>query len=86
MSTNRQPQGSVTYIPERQLQRHGARYPTSGATERILVALRKLLSVKYTDKRLRFLYDFKYELGSDDLVSFGADQYVRSGYYLTLKC
>jgi hypothetical protein len=40
-------------------------------------ALRKLQAAKtYNDHRLRFLKKYTYELGVDDLVRYGADQYV----------
>ncbi|KAF7795541.1 hypothetical protein EIP86_006703 [Pleurotus ostreatoroseus] len=60
--------------------RHGARYPTSGATDRIMRAVWKLLSVKeYKDPRFKFLKGFSYDLGVDDLVPFGADQSFKAG-------
>ncbi len=59
-----------------QLQRHGARFPTSGASAGILSALGKIQSVaNYTDPRLNFLQSFTYNLGTNDLVPFGAAQY-----------
>ena len=59
----------------RQIQRHGARYPTSGATPAIRTAVRKLQAVEwYTDSRFDFLADYVYELGENDLVRFGAEQ------------
>jgi hypothetical protein len=37
----------------------------------------KLLSVtNYTDPRVVFLKTYKYELGENDLVEFGAEEYV----------
>lgn len=58
-----------------QIQRHGARYPTKGASTAIRQALAKIQSVdEYTDSRLNFLRSFKYQLGTDDLVPFGAAQ------------
>ncbi|OBZ70094.1 3-phytase B [Grifola frondosa] len=62
------------------LQRHGARYPTSGATKSINAALAKLLSVKnFTDPRLAFLEEYTYNLGQNDLVAFGAAQSYDAG-------
>ncbi|KAH8087171.1 phytase [Cristinia sonorae] len=62
------------------LQRHGARFPTSGAAARIKSALDKLLAVReFTDHRLDFLRTFQYDLGTDDLVPFGAAQSFDSG-------
>lgn len=58
-----------------QLQRHGARYPTSGLTMPITAALSKLQSVAgYKDVRLDFLKSYTYDLGEDDLVQYGSDQ------------
>ncbi|KAI0089281.1 phytase [Irpex rosettiformis] len=62
------------------IQRHGARYPTSGATRGILSALAKLKNVtNFTDSRLDFIKTFQYTLGKDDLVQFGADQSFDAG-------
>ena len=58
-----------------QLQRHGARFPTAHATDAIRTALRKIQAVpEYHDPRLDFLTDFVYDLGTNDLVPFGAGQ------------
>ncbi|KAJ2930693.1 hypothetical protein H1R20_g6400, partial [Candolleomyces eurysporus] len=64
-----------------QIQRHGARFPTSGATTRILSAVKKLQSVPQTtlDQQLLFLKDYQYTLGVADLVPFGAYQSAESG-------
>lgn len=62
-----------------QIQRHGARFPTSGASKRITAALAKIQGVSnYTDTRLDFLKTYKYDLGVADLVPFGAAQCVSS--------
>ena len=61
----------------RQLQRHGSRYPTESAGADIEAAINKLRAAKhYKDHRLAFLKDFKYDLGTSDLIPFGAAQYV----------
>jgi len=58
-----------------QLQRHGARYPTTGATRKITAALAKLQAASsYNDTKLDFLKSYTYGLGKDDLVKYGADQ------------
>ena len=58
-----------------QIQRHGARFPTSGATERYQDAVEKLQNaMMFKDDRLDFLNDFVYELGTDELVPLGATQ------------
>lgn len=60
-----------------QLQRHGARFPTSGSGTRIQSAVNKLIAVRrFNDPRLDFLRTFTYDLGTSDLVPFGAAQYV----------
>lgn len=59
------------------LQRHGARFPTSGASVGIRNAVSKLLTAaNYTDPRVVFLRTYRYELGEDDLVAFGAHECV----------
>jgi len=56
-----------------QLQRHGARYPTSSARKEYLTSLAKLKSTPYyNDPRLNFLKNYTVALGADDLISFGA--------------
>ncbi|KAJ7172044.1 phytase [Mycena filopes] len=63
-----------------QLQRHGARFPTSGASINIVSAVRKLQSVKeYTHGGMEFLRSFVYTLGTDDLVPSGAIQSFEAG-------
>ena len=58
-----------------QIQRHGARYPTSGASKNIRAAVDKLLSAtEYRDQRLFFLRDYTYDLGVADQVPLGASQ------------
>ncbi|GJE87420.1 phytase [Phanerochaete sordida] len=62
------------------LQRHGARFPTSGATAGIVAALAKLQAVpSYEDPALQFLKTFKYDLGTNDLVPYGAEQSFDAG-------
>ncbi|KAI0782538.1 phytase [Abortiporus biennis] len=62
------------------IQRHGARFPTSGATARIKAALGKIQAVEdYKDPRLNFLRTFTYDLGADDLVGYGAAQSFDAG-------
>ncbi|KAG6839401.1 hypothetical protein C0991_002935 [Blastosporella zonata] len=62
------------------LQRHGARYTTSGASKGILGALAKLTSVdEDTDSSLDFLKSYTYILSTDNLVPFGASQSMAAG-------
>jgi hypothetical protein len=63
------------------IQRHGARYPTSGLADHIIKTLRKVQSVEqYNSPSLEFLKNYTYELGgAADLVPFGALQSLNSG-------
>ncbi|KIK66706.1 hypothetical protein GYMLUDRAFT_238943 [Collybiopsis luxurians FD-317 M1] len=62
------------------LQRHGARYPTAGPGAIIAAAVSKLQGVTtYRDSNLDFIRSFVYDLGTNDLVLFGAAQSVTSG-------
>ncbi|KAI0711023.1 phytase [Cerioporus squamosus] len=62
------------------IQRHGARFPTSGAAARIETALSKLQSAtEITDPLLDFVKNYTYELGQDNLVPFGAAQSYEAG-------
>ncbi|KAI0684185.1 phytase [Cytidiella melzeri] len=68
------------------IQRHGARFPTAGASERILTALNKIQSVTaFTSSRLDFLKTYKYNLGTDDLVQYGANESFESGKEIFLR-
>ncbi|KAI0682711.1 phytase [Cytidiella melzeri] len=68
------------------LQRHGARFPTSGAATKIQAALAKLQTVtNFTDSRLDFVKSFTFNLGTDDLVKFGADQSFDAGQEAFLR-
>ena len=72
-----------------QIQRHGARYPTSGASKNIRAAVDKLLSAtEYRDLRLFFLRDYTYDLGVADQIPLGASQYVSESvlfHFLTFR-
>ena len=58
-----------------QIQRHGARFPTSGAGARSKAAIEKLQAANLTDDpRLAFLKNYTYDLGTSDLVPLGALQ------------
>lgn len=60
-----------------QLQRHGARFPTSAIGTIAQIGLAKIKNVtKFTDSRLNFISSFVYDLGTNDLVKFGATQWV----------
>lgn len=61
-----------------QLQRHGARYPTDGPSGNIQDAVKKLQDAgPYKgNATYGFIDSYTYTLGLDDLVPFGAAQYV----------
>ncbi|KAI0350156.1 phosphoglycerate mutase-like protein [Trametes cingulata] len=62
------------------LQRHGARYPNAEDGANYAKAVAHLASAdKFRDKRLKFLEEYEYELGADDLVPFGAAQTFEAG-------
>ena len=67
-------------VNELQLQRHGARYPNAEDGELYSRAVDHITAAeKFADKRLKFLKDYEYELGADDLVPFGAAQSFEAG-------
>ncbi|KAF8653453.1 hypothetical protein AX16_003928 [Volvariella volvacea WC 439] len=62
------------------IQRHGARFPTTGASMRIKTVVDKLKNAQaYLDPRMAFMEDYVYDLGANDLVEFGAIQSRDSG-------
>ncbi|KAF5353129.1 hypothetical protein D9758_008805 [Tetrapyrgos nigripes] len=63
------------------LQRHGARFPTSGASSNIISAINKLKAVQnsFSDPNMLFIRSYKYDLGQNDLVELGAKQSSDSG-------
>ncbi|EIW61545.1 phytase [Trametes versicolor FP-101664 SS1] len=62
------------------IQRHGARFPTSGAAKRIQAAVAKLKAASnYTDPLLAFVTNYTYSLGQDSLVELGATQSSEAG-------
>jgi hypothetical protein len=63
-----------------QIQRHGARYPTASAGQKIASAVAKLKAIPtYTDSRFDFIHSYTYDLGADNLLPFGAVQSYDSG-------
>ncbi|KAF9265083.1 phytase [Marasmius fiardii PR-910] len=63
------------------IQRHGARYPTAGAALGIVSGVSKLqgVSTAFQDPKLEFLKTYEYDLRTDDLVTFGAQQSSNAG-------
>jgi hypothetical protein len=58
-----------------QLQRHGARYPTTDAGKDMKAAVKKLQRAKhYKEDYLKFLKHYKWDLGENDLIPLGARQ------------
>ncbi|KIY44902.1 acid phosphatase [Fistulina hepatica ATCC 64428] len=73
-------QCEVTQVCSKSLQRHGARYPTSSAAEKIQSALESLEDVgEWTDPSLDFLNTYNYSLSQDLLVPLGAQQSYFAG-------
>ncbi|GJJ06963.1 hypothetical protein Clacol_001160 [Clathrus columnatus] len=71
-------------VPERctvtQIQRHGARFPTIGAAARMATAiLNAQQATAYLDPAFEFIKDWEYDLGYDDLISYGASQSFETG-------
>lgn len=80
LAAYRQPPAGCAIDQVNILQRHGARFPTSGATQGIVAALAKIQSVpQFDDPALQFLKTFKYTLGTNDLVPYGAEQSFDAG-------
>ncbi|KAL5529871.1 hypothetical protein ACEPAF_6128 [Sanghuangporus sanghuang] len=68
------------------IHRHGARFPTSDAGERISSAVQKLQNATlFRDVRLHFLRHYTYDLGVADLIPFGAAQSYDSGQEAFLR-
>ncbi|KIK96092.1 hypothetical protein PAXRUDRAFT_826324 [Paxillus rubicundulus Ve08.2h10] len=64
------------------LQRHGARFPEKAAGKAIKKSVKKLKRAKkFKDASLKFVKDYKYALGVDDLVPFGAAQSFDAGQH-----
>ena len=59
------------------MQRHGARYPNGDDGEQYGDGVNHLAAAdKFIDKKLKFMKGYEYDLGADDLVPFGAAQWV----------
>ncbi|KAI0312379.1 acid phosphatase [Amylostereum chailletii] len=62
------------------IQRHGARWPTSGSGKRYSASVVKLQSaIEFKDSKLDFLKTFVYNFGVDNLLPFGASQSSATG-------
>ncbi|EKM59567.1 uncharacterized protein PHACADRAFT_205786 [Phanerochaete carnosa HHB-10118-sp] len=59
------------------LQRHGARYPNKD--DDYEVAIERLQSAKKLHDDLKFLKEYEYTLGEEDLIAFGAQQSFEAG-------
>ncbi|KAI0671267.1 acid phosphatase [Trametes maxima] len=70
----------VSALTSRELQRHGARYPNAEDGEIYARGVEHLAAAdKFKDKHLKFLKEYEYTLGADDLVPFGAAQTFEAG-------
>ena len=64
------------------LSRHGARDPTLGKSVRYNETVQKIHSnAKSYSESFKFIQDYKYELGADQLSVFGEQQLVNSGHH-----
>ncbi|KAH7107819.1 phytase [Auriculariales sp. MPI-PUGE-AT-0066] len=62
------------------IQRHGARYPTEGATERIQKGIASMQAVPaWSEPLFEFIPAYRYHMGINDQVPFGARQSFDSG-------
>ncbi|KAK6362574.1 hypothetical protein TWF730_000031 [Orbilia blumenaviensis] len=62
------------------LSRHGARYPTGGASAGIKITINKIQSQATSySRKTDFMKTFKYSLGADALTSFGQQEMYNSG-------
>lgn len=68
---------------EGQLQRHGARWPTTKAGKEFEATVKKLKHAKhYKKKYLHFLKHFKWDFEEDTLLPLGAKQCASKQYHL----
>ena len=64
-------------MSQKKLQRHGARYPTKSSGEAIQESVEQIQqATSFNNPNLTFIKDYKYTLGTDNLVPFGAAQCV----------
>ncbi|KAG8899463.1 hypothetical protein FRC00_001396 [Tulasnella sp. 408] len=91
-STPPQPRGSLSQMPQlgpKQLQRHGARYPTSDSWSSIASAVGKIKEASSLNPQaaanspLAFVSKYNFTLGTDSLVDFGRLQAYTSGKYIS---
>ncbi|KAL8277009.1 hypothetical protein RQP46_010543 [Phenoliferia psychrophenolica] len=71
---------NCTIVQANILQRHGARFPTSGAGARILASVKKLQTATSFGSSLSFVPEYTYDLGSDDLNALGAEESSAAGH------
>ncbi|KZS87509.1 phosphoglycerate mutase-like protein [Sistotremastrum niveocremeum HHB9708] len=68
------------------IERHGARFPTKSAGDKIESTIDKLHRVrKFKDPSLEFLREYAYDLGVEDLVPYGAAQSFDSGQLAAMR-
>ncbi|KAJ5587236.1 uncharacterized protein N7459_003001 [Penicillium hispanicum] len=61
------------------ISRHGARYPTTSKGKKLQALIDKIQKGATLSGDAAFLKDYKYELGTESLVSFGQQELVNSG-------
>ncbi|BGP16153.1 hypothetical protein JCM10213_006087 [Rhodosporidiobolus nylandii] len=72
VGTYRPPPADCSVTQVNILQRHGQRFPTSKAGEKIAKSVSKLQSAASLSPKLTFVHSYTYSLGADDLTPQGA--------------
>ncbi|KIJ57313.1 hypothetical protein M422DRAFT_149384 [Sphaerobolus stellatus SS14] len=68
------------------LQRHGARFPTSGAGATIMATVAKLQNAQsFNAPGLQFIRNYTYDLGASNLIPFGAAQSFDAGQVIFFR-
>ncbi|KAH7097925.1 phytase [Auriculariales sp. MPI-PUGE-AT-0066] len=87
-----QPHGDYSVPPGCQvkmanvIQRHGARYPTEDFAEHLQEAVKSMQAVpEWKDQLFKFIPSYRYLLGENDLVPFGAKQSFDAGVVAALR-
>ncbi|KIJ69724.1 hypothetical protein HYDPIDRAFT_22894 [Hydnomerulius pinastri MD-312] len=81
-ATYEPPPAGCNIVQVNLLQRHGARYPEKAAGKAMKKSVKKLKRAKkFKDDDLKFVKKYKYALGIDNLVPFGAAQSFDAGQH-----
>ncbi|KAI0028509.1 phytase [Vararia minispora EC-137] len=80
------PREGCSVVQVNLLQRHGARWPTSGAAARQRASVAKIKAAPiFTDPNLNFLRKFVYDFSANNLLPYGALQSEEAGSELYLR-